>query len=174
MTAEAPTPARKTPPNVRLVEPLKSEASAKAKGLGISLNALVSMAVRQYLDGQSGDPSRDPLVAALLAEVDKALATPPGRQKRAPRLVPGGTTGSGRGARPLRMTSTKVDKRYLLSTSCRERPIGPSFDTYILCSLRHQPSGLLGASFAVEYGRSLEFHQRAIQKSHGVPHKRDV
>ncbi|CEJ49127.1 conserved hypothetical protein [Xanthomonas citri pv. bilvae] len=103
MTAEAPTPARKTPPNVRLVEPLKSEASAKAKGLGISLNALVSMAVRQYLDGQSGDPSRDPLVAALLAEVDKALATPPGRQKRAPRLVPGGTTGSGRGARPLRV-----------------------------------------------------------------------
>ncbi|MBD4100507.1 toxin-antitoxin system HicB family antitoxin [Xanthomonas citri pv. citri] len=53
MTAEAPTSARKTAPNVRLVEPLKSEASAKAKSLGISLNALVSMAVRQYLDGQS-------------------------------------------------------------------------------------------------------------------------
>ncbi|CEH67996.1 hypothetical protein [Xanthomonas citri] len=77
MTAEAPTSARKTAPNVRLVEPLKSEASAKAKSLGISLNALVSMAVRQYLDGQSGDPGRDPLVAA-------------------------GTIGSGRGARPIR------------------------------------------------------------------------
>ncbi|MFC7521665.1 hypothetical protein ACFQS6_19695 [Xanthomonas populi] len=52
MKVEILTGARKTAPNVRLVEPLKTEASTKAKTLGISLNALVSMAVRQYLDGE--------------------------------------------------------------------------------------------------------------------------
>ncbi|SOU07168.1 hypothetical protein [Xanthomonas arboricola] len=52
MKVEILTGARKTAPNVRLVEPLTTEAATKAKTLGISLNALVSIAVRQYLDGE--------------------------------------------------------------------------------------------------------------------------
>jgi hypothetical protein len=172
MTAQAPTPARKTAPNVRLVEPLKSEASAKAKDLGISLNALVSMAVRQYLDGQSCDPARDPLVATLFAELDKAMATPPGRQKRALRQ-PGASALGGRSAPHLQLVSTPTDKRLLLRTTCAYRHPGPSYDTFILCPLRHQPAGLLGAGFAVEYARSRDVHDRAIQKAHGMPSKGD-
>jgi hypothetical protein len=40
-------------PNVRLVDGLKAEAAAYAAGLGISLNALVAVAVREYLDSKT-------------------------------------------------------------------------------------------------------------------------
>ncbi|AGH77616.1 hypothetical protein QT562_21570 [Xanthomonas citri pv. citri] len=161
MTAEAPTSARKTAPNVRLVEPLKSEASAKAKSLGISLNALVSMAVRQYLDGQSGDPGRDPLVAALLAEVDKELAKAPAPQNRAPRLVPGGTIGSGRGARPIRKPRKGV---YI----CSPRQ-GSRLEIFLTCSARFVPGGILGASFHVEYLRAWSYSERLWNSKGGGP-----
>ncbi|WP_131453060.1 hypothetical protein [Xanthomonas citri] len=151
MSVEAPTPARKTAPNVRLVEPLKSDASAKAKALGISLNALVSMAVRQYLDGQSGDPGRDPLVAALLAEVDKALATPPGHQSRAPRQ-PGALALGGRGARSVRKPRKGV---YI----CSPRQ-GSRLEVFLTCSARFVPAGILGASFHVEYLRAWAYSER--------------
>ncbi|MFZ2752578.1 MAG: SEC-C metal-binding domain-containing protein [Lysobacteraceae bacterium] len=39
-------------PNVRLLGELKAEAAAYADGLGISLNAFVAVAVREYLDAR--------------------------------------------------------------------------------------------------------------------------
>lgn len=58
-------------PNVRLLGDLKAEASAYADGLGISLNALVAVAVREYLDARrSGHRSAAPpaLPSALIEE----------------------------------------------------------------------------------------------------------
>jgi hypothetical protein len=54
-------------PNVRLQEPLKTEAAGYAAGLGISLNALVAVAVRDYLDSRrqlSVEGQAAPAVAA--------------------------------------------------------------------------------------------------------------
>lgn len=50
--------------NLRLSPDLKSDAAAYAKSLGISLNALVAVAVRDYLDARSPidqDNSRSPV-----------------------------------------------------------------------------------------------------------------
>lgn len=41
---------------VRLPEPLKAESEAFAASLGISLNALMAVALRDYLDGRSATP----------------------------------------------------------------------------------------------------------------------
>ena len=43
---------------VRLPEPLKAESEAYAASLGISLNALMAVALRDYLDGRSAGATR--------------------------------------------------------------------------------------------------------------------
>ncbi|MDQ1093170.1 antitoxin component of RelBE/YafQ-DinJ toxin-antitoxin module [Xanthomonas sacchari] len=167
MSDQAPAPSRKTAPNVRLVDPLKTQAAAKAKDLGISLNALVALAVRQYLDGhpQPSKPDADPqtLLAALKA-IDQAFASVD-HQQRAPRQ-PAASAVGGRGAR-LPIKSRKVDKRYEVRSSCVERQ-GDALRCFVTCPHRHQPTGLLGASFAVEYGRSHEWHETRWRKARGI------
>ncbi|MCC8595659.1 hypothetical protein LN475_03025, partial [Xanthomonas vesicatoria] len=99
MKVEILTGARKTAPNVRLVEPLKSEASTKAKTLGISLNALVSIAVRQYLDGQMPQQAakqHDPVPQLVVSSPGMRKALDNSRPAVASRPAPGGTIGSGR------------------------------------------------------------------------------
>jgi len=54
----------------RLPEGLKLEAEAYAKGLGVSLNALLAVALRDYLDARRGLGARpaEPAAAAVSAE----------------------------------------------------------------------------------------------------------
>ena len=64
-------------PSIRLADGLKSEASAYARSLGVSLNALVAIAVRDYLDARkSKEPTppaaASPAVAGVSARVAKA------------------------------------------------------------------------------------------------------
>ena len=168
MSDQIREPSRKTAPNVRLVDPLKTQAAAKAKDLGISLNALVSLAVRQYLDGQAAPSSQahadDALTQILFAALDRELASP-SPPRRAPRQ-PAASAVGGRGAR-LPMKNLKVDKRYEVRSSCVERQ-GDALRLFCTCLHRHQPAGLLGASFAVEYGRSHEWHDRRWRKARGI------
>ena len=55
-----------TGPNVRLADPLKAEAAAYARRLGVSLNALAAVALREYLDRRA-PPSPWPAPAAAPA-----------------------------------------------------------------------------------------------------------
>ncbi|CTP88097.1 hypothetical protein XTPLMG728_1793 [Xanthomonas translucens pv. poae] len=145
---------RKTAPNVRLVDPLKTQAAAKAKDLGISLNALVSLAVRQYIDGQAApsQPSSDDVLAqTLFAALDQALACP-SPQRRAPRQ-PAALAVGGRGARlPIKTVKRKGPPRPPFAGFRRRH--GSELETFLTCPARSVPSGLVGAGFQQEYERS--------------------
>jgi hypothetical protein len=67
--------------SVRLPEPLKVEAEAYARGVGISLNALLAIALRDYLD------ARRPGAGTAVAPV---VAAPPVPE---PRVVPPAVAG---------------------------------------------------------------------------------
>jgi len=58
---------------LRFPDPLKAEASAYADGLGVSLNALCAIALRDYLD------ARKPRPAALPAKVGPQARAEPAR-----------------------------------------------------------------------------------------------
>ena len=66
---------------VRLPELLKSEADAFAASLGISLNALMAVALRDYLDGRTASAARPQPVAAAPSRVTEA---PPPAPQPAP------------------------------------------------------------------------------------------
>ncbi|UYK82660.1 hypothetical protein NG829_10385 [Xanthomonas sacchari] len=153
MSDQAPMPSRKTAPNVRLVDPLKTQAAAKAKDLGISLNALVALAVRQYLDAQavalSQSFAHDALAQILSAGLDQELASPLA-QRRVPRL-PAASASGGRGAR----LPTKSAKR----TGLRRRH-GSKLQTFLTCPGRFAPSGIIGASFHHEYLMAESYSDR--------------
>jgi preprotein translocase subunit SecA len=55
-------------PNIRLADQLKGEATSYARAIGVSLNALVAVAVRDYLDARKATPPGSP------ASVQTALA----------------------------------------------------------------------------------------------------
>lgn len=62
-----------TAPSIRLADAIKSEATAYARSVGVSLNALVAIAVRDYLDARK---SKLPLPTAAASP---ALAGEPAR-----------------------------------------------------------------------------------------------
>lgn len=65
---------------VRLPELLKAEADAFAASLGISLNALMAVALRDYLDGRTASAARPALPAAPVpSPVTETPAAPPAR-----------------------------------------------------------------------------------------------
>ncbi|THD09448.1 SEC-C metal-binding domain-containing protein [Rhodanobacter lindaniclasticus] len=70
---------------LRLPDPLKAEATAYADGLGVSLNALCAVALRDYLD------ARKPKPAALPAKVGPQAKAEPARASAA---LPGASGGS--------------------------------------------------------------------------------
>lgn len=57
---------------VRIPDPLKDEAAGYAARLGISINALIAVALRDYLDGR-----RDQVPAQAPAPVAVQVAAPP-------------------------------------------------------------------------------------------------
>ncbi|NMI52547.1 hypothetical protein, partial [Xanthomonas hortorum] len=162
MKVEILTGARKTAPNVRLVEPLKTEASTKAKTLGISLNALVSMAVRQYLDGEKPQvPAKphDPLPQLVASSPGMRNALDNTRPAGASRLAPGGTIGSGRDAPlPRRGTSKRQmgnRLRFFFTPHGSElKSTGlpsESLAVFLFCPHRLVPAGIVGAAYHHEY-----------------------
>lgn len=66
-------------PNVRLADPLKSQAAALARSQGLSLNALVAIAVRNHLDSHQAGAGSD---AAIAAPTQSLLAGVPGKALR--------------------------------------------------------------------------------------------
>lgn len=72
---------------VRLPEPLKAEADALAASLGISLNALMAVALRDYLDRPVTRPSGGPLPSRGGGDLERA----PPRKRGGPasRQTPG-------------------------------------------------------------------------------------
>ncbi|MFC6220176.1 hypothetical protein ACFP3P_16605 [Pelomonas aquatica] len=74
---------------VRLPELLKSEAESFAASLGISLNALMAVALRDYLDGRTGSASRPSPASSVPSPVtESAPVAKPATQAqtyRAPR-----------------------------------------------------------------------------------------
>lgn len=68
-----------TGPNVRIADPLKAEAAAYARTIGISLNALVAVAVRDYLDARR--PAVTAPAAAAVAAPAKLAPLPAGTRK---------------------------------------------------------------------------------------------
>jgi hypothetical protein len=71
---------------VRLPEPLKLEAEALAASLGISLNALMAVALRDYLDRPVMRPSGVPSASATQAAPPPPPPVKPARQ--GPRIAP--------------------------------------------------------------------------------------
>jgi len=69
-------------PNVRLIDPLKSEAAGFARGLGISLSALVAVAVRDYLDARREVAQAVPGTAKAAATSTPGVS--PGATERLP------------------------------------------------------------------------------------------
>lgn len=68
----------------RLPEALKLEADAYARGLGISLNALLAVALRDYLDARKpGSTPVRPVVTPALPAAQPATVRPP-KNPRAP------------------------------------------------------------------------------------------
>jgi preprotein translocase subunit SecA len=61
-------------PNVRLVDPLKGDATRYARNLGVSLNALVAVAVRDYLDARAPQAAAQATAAAAAAPAPDASA----------------------------------------------------------------------------------------------------
>ncbi|UKE52511.1 hypothetical protein KCU57_09810 [Xanthomonas translucens] len=171
MSDYLPTPSRKTAPNVRLVDPLKTQAAAKAKGLGISLNALVSLAVRQYLDGEN--PQRqanqhDPVPGLLASALGMQAALDATAPVGAPRQ-PAASAVGGRGAPLLRRTKKTAleSQRYVLRRHGGEvRGVPCSrMSLFLLCPLRFVPTGILGASFQHEYVMAESYAERLWQNS---------
>lgn len=70
-------------PNVRLTDPLKADAARYARSLGISLNALVAVAVRDYLDARRQEPGEEPASSPPVARP----AGPRTVQKPAPAIA---------------------------------------------------------------------------------------
>ncbi|OOW80186.1 hypothetical protein Xvtw_19885 [Xanthomonas campestris pv. vitiswoodrowii] len=161
MKVEILTGARKTAPNVRLVEPLKSEASTKAKTLGISLNALVSMAVRQYLDGEKPHQpaeQHDPVPHLVASSPGMRKALDDSRLAGAPRQaaasavagrgapLPPRTTGKRHGCEPAKFFFTHHGSE-LISTGLPSEALA----LFLFCPHRTVPAGILGASYHHEY-----------------------
>ncbi len=65
---------------LRLPDPLKAEAQAYAEGLGVSLNALCAVALRDYLDDRKGKPAQPPARVASRAPVSSPAPTVPVRK----------------------------------------------------------------------------------------------
>jgi hypothetical protein len=61
---------------VRLPELLKVEAETFASSLGISLNALMAVALRDYLDGRTGSASRPEPSAPIPSPVTESAPAP--------------------------------------------------------------------------------------------------
>lgn len=173
MKVEILTGARKTAPNVRLVEPLKTEASTKAKTLGISLNALVSMAVRQYLDGEKPQvPAKphDPLPQLVASSPGMRNALDNTRPAWASRQ-PGASAMGGRDAPLPGPGKNKLSVKARPGHTCtnhggeiRGMPC-PRMAVFLLCPDRVVPAGVLGASFQHEYVAAESYSERRWQNS---------
>ncbi|WP_420009819.1 hypothetical protein [Xanthomonas sacchari] len=160
----SPPPSRKTAPNVRLVDPLKTQAATRAKQLGISLNALVAIAVRQYLDvqPQPSKPDADPLAA--LGGADPAFPSSIGHQLSSrPRARAENAAGAavaararGRGAR-LSVGARKPYGQPGPSFAGFRLRQGDDLRAFVTCPARAVPSGLVGAGFLQEYLRCEEY-----------------
>ena len=91
-------------PNVRLLGELKAEAAAYADGLGISLNAFVAVAVREYLDARRSalrvacPPSPPPPPSP--APVDERRASAPTPETAPPPVSVRAPSGHPDGVRP--------------------------------------------------------------------------
>ncbi|QNH21311.1 hypothetical protein HEP73_02229 [Xanthomonas sp. GW] len=174
MSDQLPVPSRKTAPNVRLVDPLKTQAAAKAKDLGISLNALVSLAVRQYLDGekpQHQPKEHDPVPGLLASALGMQAALDATSPVGAPRHAPGGTIGSGRGAplpsRAKKATPESRSKFTFIPHGGLVRGMpNPAMTTFLLCPRRFVPTGILGASFQHEYVKAQDYQDRIWRRFH--------
>ena len=59
---------------LRLPDPLKAEAQAYAEGLGLSLNALCAVALRDYLDARKSKPVKVPPKVPSRARVPSPAA----------------------------------------------------------------------------------------------------
>lgn len=68
----------------RLPEALKTEAQAYADRLGISLNALLAVALRDYLDGRRTTGATGPAPAALPQSPQGGAQVKPPKNPRAP------------------------------------------------------------------------------------------
>ncbi|MET7140084.1 hypothetical protein M3S04_03870 [Xanthomonas sp. PPL139] len=160
----SPPPSRKTAPNVRLVDPLKTQAAARAKQLGISLNALVAIAVRQYLDVQHQPSKPDSAHLLALGGTDQAFPSSIGHQPSSrPRARAANVAGASVAARAL-------GRGARLSVGARKPygPPGPPFagfrlrqgdelHSFLTCPARAVPSGLVGSGFLQEYQRCEEY-----------------
>lgn len=111
--------------NVRLPPALKSEAAAVARRSGISLNALVVLALQEKLDGMA-QPSPNGALA---------------------------TVGDGSAIRPALDTGRHASG---IAQDAPARPVHRRPD--FTCPRRFKPSGILGASFEIEYRRSIDWH----------------
>ena len=91
---------------LRLPDAIASEATSYAEGLGISLNALCAVALRDYLDGRRrGDaeaPSAAPAtVAASPASVASPVPSVGAQAGSVPARAPGDVKASSGAARPV-------------------------------------------------------------------------
>ena len=73
-------------PNVRIQDELKLEAAAYAARIGISLNALAAVALRDYLDSRSARPAGD--APAVPVGQSVPLASDGGRPSAQPKVAP--------------------------------------------------------------------------------------
>lgn len=163
---------RKTSPNVRLVDPIKSQAEAAAKSMGVSLNALVSMAVSQFLSAdrpQHHVPRQPPI-----DPVSGLLATAPGMTKALDATVPIGAAGtasapaSGGLSGPLPGHSMKSVKRSRPPRGCPNYAFsykhGDRLDLFLTCPARVRPPGIVGAAYVHEYRRAEIFAETIWQR----------
>lgn len=163
---------RKTSPNVRLVDPIKSQAEAAARSMGVSLNALVSMAVSQYLSGDRPQsqapcqPSVDPLPGLLASALGMKQAldatVPIGAAGTASAPACGGVSG------PLPSRKMKTVKR---SRSPRGSPnyafvyrVGDRLDLFLTCPARVRPPGIVGAAYVHEYRQAERYAETIWQR----------
>lgn len=85
---------------LRFPDPLKAEATAYADTLGVSLNALCAIALRDYLDARKGKP-------ATLRESVGSPAKPRASTSPAPARPPAASVADAQGGKPMRPV-TKV------------------------------------------------------------------
>ena len=80
---------------VRLPELLKAESEAFAASLGISLNALMAVALRDYLDGRSATRLPAPGAGSHTPSIPSPVTESPAPTPLPPRAQKGGTAASG-------------------------------------------------------------------------------
>ena len=97
-------------PNVRVQDELKAEAVAYARSLGISLNALVAVALREYLDARRMSAALAP-GPAIAPDSQPAAGTEPGAASAAPAPPRNGAPPEASAARPQTRGQPPAAKR---------------------------------------------------------------